>query len=210
MLDAERMLGSLVRNALGGGGRRRRRRSMFGVNRGALGLGALGVAIAAYEHLTQAKPAASAGGAAPLPPLPVPLDETPDLPPLPVAGSGGSEALLMVRAMIAAANADYAVDETERDRILEALDGSGASDEERRFVLAELEAPLDLATLAGQVTSPDLARQVYAASRMAIDVDSPAERNYLARLAGRLGLTEDQVAALEAMVGAGPGEEARG
>lgn len=214
MIDAERMLGSLVRNALGGGRRRgRRRRSILGVGRGTLGLGALGVAIAAFEHLAQSKstPGGQAATSAPLPPLPVPPAAAPGggaevLPPLPVATpespGGAGEALLLVRAMIAAANADHEVDAEESRRILEALDESGASDEERRFVLAELESPLGLAELAAEARTPELARQVYLASRMAVRVDTGAESNYLARLAARLGLDEGRVRELESLIAA--------
>ena len=42
------------------------------------------------------------------------------------------------------------------------------------------------------------AREVYLASLMAIDVDTPAEIRYLARLAERMGLDDHAVAELEA------------
>ena len=63
MIDAERMLGSLVRSAMSGdkrrGRKRRRRRGgghlgaslLGGAGKGALAMGALGVAMAAFEHL---------------------------------------------------------------------------------------------------------------------------------------------------------------
>jgi uncharacterized membrane protein YebE (DUF533 family) len=44
---------------------------------------------------------------------------------------------------------------------------------------------------------PLLAAQVYAAARLAIDCDTPAERAYLSMLAARLGLAEEVVAELE-------------
>ena len=212
MIDAERMLGSLVRNAIGGGrrGRRRRRRSSFlGLRKGALGLGALGVAIAAFEHLTQKKPEARPTvSQPPLPPVPVlpaaavqATEGGPVTPPPPPGSTENrDEALLLVHAMIAAANADYRVDDEERQRILDAIEESGAGTEEREFLLAELENPMDLATLASHATSPNLARRVYLASLMAIDADTPAEANYLARLAQRLGLEQEQVLELEGML----------
>lgn len=213
MIDAERMLGSLVRSAIGGGrrGRRRRRRSSFlGLRKAALGLGALGVAIAAFEHFTQKEKAdiRPAANRPPLPPLPVPslaamqaTDAGPVTPPPPPGSTEDrDEALLLVHAMIAAANADHRVDDEERRRILDAIDEAGAGTDEREFLLAELENPMDLATLASHATSPDLARRVYLASLMAIDVDTPAEANYLARLAQRLGLDQEQVQELEEML----------
>lgn len=213
MIDAERMLSSLVRSAIGGGrrGRRRRRRSSFlGLRKGALGLGALGVAIAAFEHLTQKKKAdvQAASSQPPLPPLPAPPAARAQAagagsvipPPPPGSTEDRDEELLLVHAMIAAANADYQIDDEERQRILAAIEESGAGAEEREFLLAELENPMDLATLASHATSPDLARRVYLASLMAIDVDTPAEANYLARLAQRLGLDQEQVQELEEML----------
>jgi len=44
--------------------------------------------------------------------------------------------------------------------------------------------------------------QVYAAALMAISVDTPAEREFLAKLAREAGLHRDAVARLHQMVGA--------
>lgn len=220
MIDAERMLGSLVRSAMGGGrrrGRRRRRRSWMGsAAKGALGLGALGVAVAAFEHFskqsgsaskfTGGTPAAPPGGAPP-PPPPGPRAASAPPPPPPgavaspaAAGAGGrEEATLLVRAMIAAANADHELDEEERRRILEALEEADASEEDKAFLRGELENPIGLAALAAEATTPELASQVYLASCLAIEVDTRAERAYLDRLAERLGLAPERAAELESM-----------
>lgn len=221
MIDAERMLGSLVRNAMAGGGRRRRkgrrrRGRMGGLAKSGLGLGALGVAIAAFEHFTQQQPGATKGAAslppvpgagrapssAALPPLPGQESGSEPLPPLPTdsAGDAPSEALLLVRAMIAAANADHHLDDAERRQILAALDESGVGGEERAYLLGQIESPIGIEELVTGVTSPEHARQVYAASLMAIEVDSEAERNYLSRLAQRLELTAETIAELEGLL----------
>ena len=100
-----------------------------------------------------------------------------------------SNASLIIRAMINAAKADGEIDDKERARILGKLDEQGASDEERRFVEGELSKPRDIAALAGQaIRSPDVAVQVYAASLLAIDVDTQAEEDYLLQLAAQLNL----------------------
>ncbi len=104
--------------------------------------------------------------------------------------------MLLIRAMIAASNADHDIDDEERGRILTALEELG--DDDRDFLLAELETPLDLAALTAQVSTKEMAREVYLASLMAIDVDTPAEIRYLARLAERMGLDDHAVAELEA------------
>jgi uncharacterized membrane protein YebE (DUF533 family) len=186
--------------------------------KGMLGMGALGVAIAAFDHFMKqqkggaqsftgappgspspgtatatAQPAASAPSAAAPPPLP-PL---PPLPPPPTATPAKErEALLMIQAMIAAANADYELDAEERERIVRTMEESGLDGSERSVLLAELEKPIDIATLAARATTPALRRDVYLASEMAISADTKAEQNYLARLAKQLGLGEEEVAEL--------------
>ena len=67
------------------------------------------------------------------------------------------------------------------------------SDEERRFLHQELASPGDLESIAGQVDSLELARQVFTVSLLAIEVDTDAERQYLKSLADRLGLDDADV-----------------
>ena len=204
-MNPERILGALVRDALmGGSGMGRHRRhvrrgggSLLGPGmKGMLGMGALGVAIAAFDHFTKQQKAGAgaftgtAGVAPPLPPLP-PLP-----PPPPASVAKEQEALLMIQAMIAAANADYELDAEERARIVRTMEESGLDPAERTALLAELEKPLDMATLAAKANTPALKRDVYLASEMAISADTKAEQNYLARLAKQLGLGDEQVAEL--------------
>jgi uncharacterized membrane protein YebE (DUF533 family) len=107
--------------------------------------------------------------------------------------------------MIAAANADHELDDDERQRIVRAVEESGAGADDRRLLLDELERPLDVATLAAQATTPALRREVYLASEMAIDADTKAEQNYLARLAQKLGLDDAQVAELRRTIAGSTG-----
>jgi uncharacterized membrane protein YebE (DUF533 family) len=51
---------------------------------------------------------------------------------------------------------------------------------------------------------PELAAQLYAASLMAIEVDTPAEKAYLGKLASGLGLTPEVTQRIEQMVGLQP------
>jgi uncharacterized membrane protein YebE (DUF533 family) len=90
--------------------------------------------------------------------------------------------------MIAVANADGVIDQSERDNILRRLQAVALSPEEHAFITRELLAPADLEAVADAVSSSELARQVYAVSLMAITVDTEEERQYLHTLAGRLGL----------------------
>lgn len=109
---------------------------------------------------------------------------------------------LVLSAMINAAKADGRIDGAELRRIASKLEKAGADDEARQFVMRELQEPLDLAGLIAQVRSPQVAAQVYAASLLAIEVDTPAERDYLRRLASGLGLDDGTVQRLHQMVAA--------
>lgn len=95
-------------------------------------------------------------------------------------------ALLLIRAMIAAANSDGEITAEERQRILSALDEAGAGPEERRVVEQELDRPQSLDALVQAVHDPQTAEQVYMASMMAVDRNSETERSYLQYLATRL------------------------
>lgn len=110
-------------------------------------------------------------------------------------------ALLLVRAMIEAAKADGRVDPAEIERIAGKLEEIGADAETRAWVTAELRAPADPAGLVARVRGPELAAEVYAASLLAIEVDTPAERAYLDELARRLALPAPVVAHIHRALG---------
>jgi uncharacterized membrane protein YebE (DUF533 family) len=118
-------------------------------------------------------------------------------------GAEDREALLIVRAMIAAARADGAIDADERAAIAGQLDQAGLDDEARELVLKELAAPASLDALAAEIADPVLAAQVYAACAMAVGQASEAERAWLAELARRTGLAAETVAAIERRLAAG-------
>jgi uncharacterized membrane protein YebE (DUF533 family) len=110
-------------------------------------------------------------------------------------------ALLMLRAMISAAKADGQIDQGEMDRILSKLSEAGSDPEARDFVLSEMRGPLDLDRLVAGVRTPQQAAQVYAASLLAIDVDTPAEKDYLDRLARTLNLPPQATAHMHGALG---------
>jgi uncharacterized membrane protein YebE (DUF533 family) len=103
--------------------------------------------------------------------------------------------------MIAAAKADGRVDNQELERIVGKIGTDGVSDEERRFVSEELRRPVDIAGLAAAATSPVVAAEVYAASLLAIEADTPEEAGYLRDLAAALGLDAATVARLHELTG---------
>jgi uncharacterized membrane protein YebE (DUF533 family) len=109
-------------------------------------------------------------------------------------------ALVLVRAMIAAARADGHIDDAERARIADKVALAGLGGEERDFLLRELEQPVDLdALLAAARTEPQKV-ELYTASRLAIEPDTRAERGYLDLLAGRLQLPDALVDHIESTV----------
>ncbi|CAO3441128.1 tellurite resistance TerB family protein [Azospirillum endophyticum] len=103
---------------------------------------------------------------------------------------GDAKALLLIRAMIAAANADGHISPDEQRRILDSLEAAQAEPEDRRIVEAELRAPRPLDEIVRDVRDPETAEQVYLASELAVRGGSELDRQYLAYLASRLGLTD--------------------
>lgn len=108
----------------------------------------------------------------------------------------------LIVAMIAAAKADGHIDAEERGRIYERLEAGGLDSEEVAFLQRELQAPLDMDRLVRAAVNKETAVEIYAASLLAVRADTPAERGYLAMLAGRLGLEPELVQSIEGAVAA--------
>jgi len=178
-------LGALAGALLGGGG---------GSVKGALGGGTMAVLGAmAYSALK------GAGSAPEAQELPVGLRQ-PENAQQEQELEQGAE--LVLKAMINAAKADGQIDKSEIQRILGKLEAAGADSDARDFVIDEMNKPLNLdGIVAAGRQSPQLAAQVYAASLLAIEVDTAAERQYLQQLAGGLGLSPEVTTRLEKTVG---------
>ena len=103
------------------------------------------------------------------------------------AATGAMEdnARLMIRAMIMAAKADGVIDASERARLEAQL--AEATEEERAFVRAEMDKPLDVLALARDVEGATRG-QVYSAAASMCRGDSAAEAQFLAALGGALQL----------------------
>lgn len=217
MFNAEKLLGGLIRSSTRGS-----RGGLGSLLTGGVAMGALGVAMEAMDHYMNKPKTAGAppqapgvpptlpgtmpppppgpggpGAAPPPPPMPGPPAAAPSPPPTkPPEASGKSDAVLLIRAMIAAANADGVIDQAERKQIMQRLQTIELSPEENAFITRELLAPADLDTIVAGVDSAELARQVYTVSLMAIEVDTPAEARYMETLASRLGIDAETVAAI--------------
>lgn len=156
-----------------------------------LGAAALigGLAYKAYQNYKSGQPLISTGGPVPAAP----------------AGSGfepqamsNDTAVRLIRAMIAAAAADGRIDERESEKILAAFRQSGADKEAEVFLRREIASPASPAALAADVRSETEALEVYTSARIAIDVDTDAERNFLADLATRLQIDSALAAQIDA------------
>lgn len=185
-------LGGSLGGLLGGGSGRG---GLSTATKAKIGLGVLGVAIAAYEHY-RSKPASPTGGNAAPPPPPT---HSPAPPPPPVhspaappamaapAPEQAAEALHLLRAMICAANADGLIDAEERERILGSARQAGLDAEDIAELQGELAAPLSLPQLVAR-TRPAQREPVYVASVIAIGRDTEVEVRYLDELGQALGL----------------------
>ncbi|WP_037451665.1 tellurite resistance TerB family protein [Skermanella stibiiresistens] len=109
------------------------------------------------------------------------------------------QALLLIRAMIAAANADGQITAEERQRIIQHLDKAGAGAEERRIVEQEIASPKPLDDIIRQSRDQDTAEQIYLASEIAIRGGSETERRYLDFLASRLNIPDARRRELDAL-----------
>ena len=109
---------------------------------------------------------------------------------------------LVLKAMISAAKSDGQIDQREIQRIVGRLQKEGIDEEAQEFILAEMKRPLDLEGLcASAYGRQELAAQLYAASLLAIEVDTQAEQTYMERLAQGLELTAGTAQRLQQMVG---------
>jgi uncharacterized membrane protein YebE (DUF533 family) len=174
---------------------------LVGGGRGAIGGGLMAtlgsLAYSAMQQAQAAAGAAAAGAAAPVAPAAIPAA----LPGYHDEAAVQRKAHLILRAMISAAKADGQIDGQEIQRITGKLMEGEGDVAARDFVLKEMQGPLDIAALVRDVSSPHDAAEVYAASVLAITVDTQAEKDYLAGLAQALRLSPDAVAHIHATLG---------
>jgi uncharacterized membrane protein YebE (DUF533 family) len=216
MFNPEKLLGGLL---MGGS---RRRSGLGSLLSSGAALGLAGVAMEAVEHFMD-KSKTSTSGLPPSGPPPIQTSVSSGPPPAPGvatphpppgatvaappppppsasigsesidAGKASQESILLIRAMIAAANADGVIDGEERSRILKKLETVDLSDQEHSFIVKELLSPAGLEDIVAQVKSSEMAKMVYTVSLLAIEVDTDAERNYMNTLAQQLSLNESDL-----------------
>lgn len=108
------------------------------------------------------------------------------------------EALILIQAMTNSAKSDGEVDDDEIAAIFSRA--GDLDDDEQDYIRNELKSPLDLDAFIESVPS-GMEAEVYTASLLPIDVDTPSEAQYLRDLADGLGLREDDVAKIHEALG---------
>lgn len=99
-------------------------------------------------------------------------------------------ALRLIQVMIAAAHADGRMDSEEEGKVLEKLQGQGISQEEKRFILAEMHDPKSIEHLVAGISDPRVAQTMYGLAVSAVVVDTVEERAWLDKLATALSISE--------------------
>lgn len=130
-----------------------------------------------------------------------PRPGAPPAEPAATVGAEHSEALLLTRAMVAAARADGVTDAAERAAIARQLDTAGLTAAERDHVLAGFDNPATPEALAREAADPMLRAQLYAACVAAMGEISPPERAWLDRLGAALKLDAAARASIEKRLG---------
>jgi uncharacterized membrane protein YebE (DUF533 family) len=171
-------------------------RSIFGDSfKGALGAGALALLGAIAMKALRGGSQSGSPQAAGLISQPDELENPPE--------QQNDEAIanLMVKAMVNAAKVDGTIDDDELQKIVGELQSDGITQAERDFLLGEARKPLSTAEIVRAVPNRQVGAQVYAASLLAIEVDTPAEEAYLEQLARDLGLNSQVVDQIHTTLG---------
>ena len=109
---------------------------------------------------------------------------------------------LVLRARINAIKADGQIDQNEINRITGKLQGIGVDPEAQRYLMTLIKQPMETEKLTAAARGQsELAAQIYGATLLAIEVDTPAERDYLDRLAAGMGLSPQVTARIRELVG---------
>lgn len=107
---------------------------------------------------------------------------------------------MLIRAMIAAARADGRMDAQESQVIFQRIESLGLDNASQNVLVQEMGHPVDMDAIVNSATSPEVASEIYIASLLAIDVDTAAEKAYLAMQAARLQLPPQLVTELDSQV----------
>lgn len=215
MFNAEKLLGKIVRETLGGSSSHRRKSGgMLDSLASGQGLMTLiGLGVGAFEILKAEKEKKSTGAMSTMAPPAIPsATRGTETPPPPLPGSspppvptptsekkvtGDELALRLIQVMIAAAHADGTLDESEEKEILDRLRGAELDSDEKMFLISELHRPKSLAELTAGIDDPSMMKTMYMLAAATIEVDTDAERTWLDTLGNRLGISPEVRAFIE-------------
>ncbi len=227
MFNAEKLLGKIVGDVLGnstakGGGLTNSLTSGAGLMT-LIGLGVGAVEILKDQQKQQATgatpptPPHPGTGQSTAPPVPPPVPGAPSPPPPPTAappvpppgpGTAGEVkisnddlARRMIQVMIAAAHADGTMDMEEKQAILTKLASQGLAEEEKTFLVAEMDNPLPMDELVHGITDPGTCRAMYMLAVATVTIDTPEERAWLDALADRLQISSELKSFIEEQYG---------
>ncbi len=222
MADMNKLLGKLLKSGAAGGfagglagglsGNLLSSKSGRKMGKKALKMGGLAaVGALAYAAFQRYSSGNSAGGGQ----AAVSQASAPELTPAPEGSaflpakedSAGQEVLglTLVRAMIAAARSDGRLDAQESQAIFQRIESLGLDSESQSMMVAEMGRPVDVDAIVNSATTPEVAAEIYVASLLAIEVDTTAEKSYLAMLAARLNIPPELAAELQRQVEAQAG-----
>lgn len=109
------------------------------------------------------------------------------------------QARILIQAMINAAKSDGEIDADEQQKIVTHL-GDEVSDEERQFVISEMQKPLDADAFIRSIPRGS-EMQVYMMSLLGINLDTKEEAIYLDTLRKGVGMSEQQCNAIHEKLG---------
>lgn len=98
--------------------------------------------------------------------------------------------MLLMHAMITAANADGHIDSTEQSNIFEQVEKMGFSNEQKGALFEALRRPKSVDELIEDIPDPQIALDVYAASALAIDMQQLESIEHMEQLSNKLGIPQ--------------------
>lgn len=120
--------------------------------------------------------------------LPKPAPETGFDPENDQDAQGGDFRLVLMRAMISAAQSDDHIDQDEHRRIREQVGAFDLGPTEKAALYDYFSEPADPAAIAGLARTEAQKAEIYLASALCIDPDTPQEQQYMQALGARLQL----------------------
>ena len=102
----------------------------------------------------------------------------------------------LLAAMIAAANVDATISDTERQKLMAQLSQVQTGGDAQGYLERALEAPLSIDQLAASVDSPTFAAEMYLAAATVVDAEKSDNRLWLDELASALNVDEQLAADL--------------